>query len=72
MNNWGIGRVIRLLVAIACFVMAVLSYFGVISQNSPGDQRLFAGLWTLAGVLWILRISLSAKRKRTGDDSDGQ
>ena len=71
MSNWGIGRVIRLLVAIACFVMAGLSYFGVVSQNNSGDQRLFAGLWTLAGLLWILRISLSGIRKRSDRDSGG-
>ena len=71
MNSWGIGRVLRLLVAVGCFVMAGLTFFGVLSRDNPGDQRLFAGLWALAGVLWILRISLYGKRKQSGDNSDG-
>jgi hypothetical protein len=50
--------------------MAGLSYFGVVSQGNPGEQRMFAGLWTLAGLLWILRIWLSGKGKRADVDSD--
>jgi len=68
MDNWGPGRILRLLIAAACFVMAGLSFFGVLSKDNPGDQRLFASLWTLAGLLWILRITLYGKRKPSDDD----
>lgn len=71
MRSWKTGRFIRLLIAIGCFVMAGLSFFGVVSKNNPGDQRLFAGLWALAGVLWLLRISLYSGKKPPDDRSGG-
>jgi hypothetical protein len=70
MRSWKTGRIIRLLIAIGCFVMAGLSFFGVVSKDDPGEQRLFAGLWALAGVLWLLRISLQGG-KRPPDDRPG-
>jgi hypothetical protein len=69
MSVWRIGRIIRLLIAVGCFVMAGLSYFGVVSKHASGDQKMFAGLWMLAGLLWILRITFYGKRKRSDDDA---
>jgi len=56
----------RPLLAVGCFVMAGLSFSGVVSTENPKEQLLFGFLWMLAGVLWIVRMLLG-KRQAGGD-----
>ncbi|UCG50643.1 MAG: hypothetical protein JSW58_10575 [Candidatus Latescibacterota bacterium] len=72
MNKRKIGATVRLILAIGCFVMAVLSFLGVGTTDEPNGRWIFGLLWTGVGILWILRIMMSKEKDRSRDRADGR
>ena len=39
--------------AVICFAVAVLPVFGIVLADDPIGRLIFAGLWTMLGIVWI-------------------
>lgn len=70
MDKRTIGSYLRAILAVGCFVMAVLSFLGVGTNDEPKGRLIFGLLWAGVGVLWIFRIMMSRDKNQSRDHAD--
>ncbi|MBI4720534.1 MAG: hypothetical protein HY770_04820 [Chitinivibrionia bacterium] len=55
MKKQKLGLIVRLGMAILCFLMAVISFFGVGTKDERYGRLLFGLMWICVGVLCAIR-----------------
>lgn len=68
MNKQRLNVIIRLGLAILCFVMAVISFLGVGTTDERHGRLIFGFMWICVGVLCVIRYLMEKHRDPSGDD----
>ncbi len=64
MPKQNMRRVIWIALAVVCFVMAGLSFTGVVlRQDTTNSKLMFGIIWTLVGVSWLGRYFAEKKKQ---------
>jgi hypothetical protein len=71
MNKSRLGTVVRVTVAAACIVMAVLSGTGLVSSNVPNGRLIFGIGWLVVGAGWLARYFLGRSLEAKARDDGG-
>jgi protein-S-isoprenylcysteine O-methyltransferase Ste14 len=71
MDKRRLAAIVWVALAVACFVMGVLSFSGVISNTDEKGRVIFGFGWVLIGIGWLGRYWIARKKWQRESEENG-